>query len=106
MQAISAPVITAIKPRDRKVRILATLGPASSSPEMIRKLSAAGADAFRINMSHGTQADKVDLVKAVRALEGESGRPSTILFDLQGPKLRVGDFAGGSAVLEAGAQFC
>ena len=105
MQAIRAAVITAIKPRDRKVRILATLGPASSSAEMIRKLSAAGADAFRINMSHGTQDDKVALVTAIRALESETGRPSTILFDLQGPKLRVGDFAGGSAILEAGAAF-
>jgi len=97
-------VTNAIKPRGRKVRILATLGPASSSPEMIRKLSSAGADAFRINMSHGTQQDKAALVSAIRALE-EDGRPSTILFDLQGPKLRVGNFEGGSAVLKAGDAF-
>jgi len=104
-QSISAPVTMLIKPRARKVRILATLGPASSSPAMVRKLSEAGADAFRINMSHGTQADKAALVQAIRGLEETTGRPTTILFDLQGPKLRVGNFAGGSAVLEAGATF-
>ena len=92
-------VTTAIKPRGRKVRILATLGPASSSPEMVRRLSEAGADAFRINMSHGEQKDKAALVATIRALEEETGRPSTILFDLQGPKLRVGNFEGGSAML-------
>ena len=96
---------TAIKPRARKVRILATLGPASSSPAMIRKLSEAGADAFRINMSHGTQEEKAALVRAIRGLEEETGRPTTILVDLQGPKLRVGDFEGGSAVMEAGSTF-
>ena len=100
------PAVTqAIKPRARKVRILATLGPASGNPAMIRKLSEAGADAFRINMSHGEQRDKVALVAAIRALEDQQGRPSTILFDLQGPKLRVGNFEGGSASLGAGSTF-
>lgn len=94
-----------IVPRGRKVRVLATLGPASSSPEMIRKLMLAGADAFRINMSHGAHADKEPLVAAIRALEKEMGRPTTILFDLQGPKLRVGRFEGGRIVLETGATF-
>ena len=98
-------VTTSIKPRGRKVRILATLGPASKSPAMIRRLSEAGADAFRINMSHGTQAEKAQLVAAIRGLEKETGRPSTILVDLQGPKLRVGDFEEGSTMLEAGASF-
>ncbi len=96
---------TAIGPRNRKVRILATLGPASSSPEMIRKLFLAGADTFRINMSHGTHADKAPLVQAIRALEEELGRVTTILFDLQGPKLRVGRFAEGRVMLETGAGF-
>ena len=73
-----------LKPRARKVKILATLGPASSSPEMIRSLAEAGADAFRINMSHGSQAEKAKLVEAIRALEKTLHRPSTILFDLQG----------------------
>ena len=95
----------AMPPRDRKVKVLATLGPASSDPAMIEALMRAGADAFRINMSHGDQADKVPLVAAIRALESKLGRPTTILFDLQGPKLRVGKFAGGSAMLDGGQTF-
>ena len=92
-------------PRARKVRILATLGPASSSPEMIRKLYEAGADAFRLNMSHGDKEGKVALISAIRALEQEYHRPTTILVDLQGPKLRVGDFDGGEAMLDNGQRF-
>lgn len=92
-------------PRSRKVKILATLGPASSDPKMIRKLMLAGADAFRINMSHGDQKQKAKLVEAIRALEKEFHRPTTILFDLQGPKLRVGHFDGGRTVLEKGSRF-
>jgi pyruvate kinase len=87
------------------VKILATLGPASSDARMIRKLMIAGADAFRINMSHGDQKQKAKLVIAIRALEKEFHRPTTILFDLQGPKLRVGHFEGGKAVLENGSHF-
>ena len=94
-----------LPPRTRKVKILVTLGPASSDPKMIRKLMLAGADAFRINMSHGNQKQKAKLVEAIRGLEKEFGRPSTILFDLQGPKLRVGHFEGGRAVLEKGKHF-
>ncbi|WP_294013682.1 pyruvate kinase [Sphingomonas sp.] len=92
-------------PRSRKVKILATLGPASSDPAMIRKLMLAGADAFRINMSHGDHAQKAELVEAIRALEKELKRPTTILFDLQGPKLRVGHFKGKSAILKTGDRF-
>ena len=94
-----------MQPRDRKVKILATLGPASNTPEMIEQLMRAGADAFRINMSHGERADKVKLVEAIRALEEKLGRATTIVFDLQGPKLRVGDFKGGSAMLREGTMF-
>jgi pyruvate kinase len=94
-----------LKPRERKVKILATLGPASSSPEMIHALVEAGADAFRINMSHGSQAEKAKLVETIRGLEKSLHRPMTIVFDLQGPKLRVGKFKGGSAVLEQGRMF-
>jgi pyruvate kinase len=94
-----------LDPRERKVKIVATLGPASSSPEMIRKLVLAGADAFRINMSHGTHAQKAKLVEAIRALEKDLRRPTTILFDLQGPKLRVGSFEGGSAEVVTGDRF-
>ncbi len=95
----------AISPRSRKVRVLATLGPASSTPEMIAKLFEAGADAFRINMSHGDQESKVAVIQAIRGLEQEYGRPTTILADLQGPKLRVGRFAEGRVMLEVGQQF-
>src|SRR3954464_5286128 len=96
---------TLLPPRTRKVKILATLGPASSDAKMIRRLMLAGADAFRINMSHGDQKQKAKLVNAIRALEKEFGRPSTILFDLQGPKLRVGHFDGGRTMLEKGSRF-
>lgn len=92
-------------PRSRKVRVLATLGPASSTPEMIAALHAAGADAFRINMSHGDQESKIPVIQAIRALEKKTGRPTTILADLQGPKLRVGKFAAGKVTLETGATF-
>ena len=95
----------ALPPRSRKVKILATLGPASSDARMIRKLMLAGADAFRINMSHGDKRQKARLVEHIRALEKEFRRPTTILFDLQGPKLRVGHFKGGEANLEKGKRF-
>ena len=94
-----------LPPRGRKVRILATLGPASCTPEMIGKLFRAGADAFRINMSHGDQADKAEVIRIIRHLEALHGRTTTILVDLQGPKLRVGTFADGSVTLETGQTF-
>ncbi len=94
-----------VAPRLRKVRILATLGPASSGVEMIRKLFIAGADAFRINMSHGDHAMHAANIAAIRSLEKELGRPTTILADLQGPKLRVGTFAAPPVMLETGAAF-
>ncbi|WP_448501396.1 pyruvate kinase [Sphingomonas sp.] len=95
----------AIAPRTRKVRVLATLGPASNTPEMIARLFEAGADAFRVNMSHGDQASKVPVIEAIRAMERRYNRPTTILADLQGPKLRVGRFAEGRVVLETGQTF-
>jgi pyruvate kinase len=98
-------VTDTLGPRGRKVKILATLGPASSDARMIRRLMLAGADAFRINMSHGDQKQKAKLVNHIRALEKDFGRPTTILFDLQGPKLRVGHFDGGRALLEKGRTF-
>jgi len=98
-------VTETLAPRSRKVKILATLGPASSDARTIRKLMLAGADAFRINMSHGDQKQKAKLVTHIRALEKEFHRPTTILFDLQGPKLRVGHFKSGSAVLAKGDKF-
>ena len=95
----------AIAPRSRKVRILATLGPASNTPEMIARLYEAGADAFRVNMSHGDQASKVAVIEAIRGLEKKYGRPTTILADLQGPKLRVGKFADGKVELKTNSTF-
>ncbi|MFS0771997.1 pyruvate kinase [Sphingomonas sp. 1P08PE] len=95
----------AFAPRSRKVRVLATLGPASNSPEMIATLFQAGADAFRINMSHGDQQSKVAVVQAIRAMEETFQRPTTILADLQGPKLRVGRFAEGKVELITGSTF-
>ena len=105
--SLTHPTIVAdtVLPRSRKVRVLATLGPASSTPEMIATLFQAGADAFRINMSHGDQASKVAVIKAIRGLETRFNRPTTILADLQGPKLRVGKFAGGRVMLETGSTF-
>ncbi len=94
-----------ISGRDRKTRIVATLGPASSGLEQIRALFHAGVDVFRLNMSHGEQADKVALVDAIRTVEEETGRPIAILADLQGPKLRVGTFADGSVELQEGQDF-
>jgi len=96
---------SAFAPRRRKVRVLATLGPASRSPEMIRTLFLAGADAFRINMSHGSHEDHAAAVQAIRALEKDLNRPTTILADLQGPKLRVGRFADGAVMLAKGDTF-
>ncbi|MFX9012085.1 pyruvate kinase, partial [Acinetobacter baumannii] len=64
-----------------------------------------GADAFRVNMSHGTQADHAETIAGIRALERATGRPTTILVDLQGPQLRVGVFDSGSAMLATGDDF-
>jgi pyruvate kinase len=91
--------------RSRRVKIVATLGPASSSPEMIERLFAAGVDVFRINMSHSSFDAVRKLHAAVRSAEAGFGRPIGILVDLQGPKFRVGDVAGGSVPLAEGATF-
>ncbi len=98
-------LVQALPARTRKVRILATLGPASKTPAMIEKLMRAGADAFRVNMSHGTQDDHKATIAAIRGLEKAIGRPTTILADLQGPKLRVGTFVDGKVELVTGASF-
>lgn len=98
-------VVQTFSPRSRKVKILATLGPASASLDMIRTLFIAGADAFRVNMSHGDHATHAGVIASIRALEKELGRPTTILVDLQGPKLRVGTFKDGSILLENGQRF-
>jgi pyruvate kinase len=91
--------------RLRRTKVVATLGPASGNPSMIGRLFAAGADVFRINMSHSSHQRLRELAAAIRAVEAEHNRPIGILVDLQGPKLRVGAFAGGSAMLDSGATF-
>ena len=91
--------------RERNVKIVATLGPASDSYEMIRALSEAGADVFRLNMSHGTQDDIARRHAIIRQVEADTGRPIAILADLQGPKLRVGVFEGDHVDLTEGQPF-
>ena len=91
--------------RLRNTKIVATLGPSSAAPEMIRNLFEAGADVFRLNLSHGTHDVHRAAVAAIRDLEKASGRPIGILADLQGPKLRIGAFDGGQATLTEGSKF-
>ncbi len=91
--------------RKRKAKIVATLGPASSSYERIGALFEAGADLFRLNFSHGSQEDHRARHGHIRRLEQEVGRPIGILVDLQGPKLRIGRLKGGMVRLVAGQSF-
>ncbi len=92
-------------PRGRKVKILATLGPASRDPDMIERLVKSGADCFRVNMSHGEHETHAETIAAIRKLEAKTGRPIGILCDLQGPKLRVGKFRDGKVVIPHGRHF-
>ncbi|WOS62258.1 pyruvate kinase [Sinorhizobium fredii] len=91
--------------RNRKVKILATLGPASAEEQMIQKLHEVGADLFRINMSHASHEVMRTLIERIRSVEARCGRPIGILADLQGPKLRVGKFADGKVDLKIGQTF-
>ena len=91
--------------RIRKAKIVATLGPSSSDARTIRALVEAGADVFRLNFSHGTHDDHRARLDVIRNLEREIDHPIGVLMDLQGPKLRVGELAGGEAALEPGARF-
>jgi pyruvate kinase len=91
--------------RNRRIKILATLGPASNDIEVIAKLFEAGADVFRINMSHAPRDTLTEHVAMIRSLEQRFGRPVGILADLQGPKLRLGMFADGPYILQEGESF-
>ncbi|SAL09305.1 pyruvate kinase [Caballeronia peredens] len=91
--------------RTRNAKIVATLGPASTSHETIEALHEAGADVFRLNFSHGTHEDHQRRLEVIRAVEKRAGRPIGVLLDLQGPKLRIGTFANGPILLEKGASF-
>src|ERR1700716_4705324 len=87
------------------ITTLAPLGPASSDSAMIRRLFEAGADVFRINMSHTSHDTMRELVKTIRNVESSYGRPIGILVDLQGPKLRLGAFNEGATQLKNGQSF-
>ena len=91
--------------RRRRTKIIATLGPASSSPEILARLFQAGADVFRLNFSHGTHEDHATRFAMIRELEDRFERPIGILADVQGPKLRVGRFGGGRVFLPTGQRF-
>ncbi len=91
--------------RLRRTKVVATLGPASGDRETITRLFAAGADVFRINMSHTSHERMREYIGAIRSVEEEFERPIGILVDLQGPKLRVGVFAEDKVMLEADARF-
>ena len=91
--------------RRRRTKIIATLGPASSTPEMLARLFQAGADVFRLNFSHGTHDDHFARIAMIRDMEARFDRPIGILADVQGPKLRVGQFAGGRIQLQTGQVF-
>ena len=89
----------------KSTKQLATLGPASSTVEMIEKLFLSGADIFRLNFSHGEHSEKANLIKLIRSIEAKYNHPIAILADLQGPKLRVGTFEGDKVVLVEGQKF-
>jgi pyruvate kinase len=91
--------------RQRKAKIVATLGPASSSKAQIRDLFRAGADVFRLNFSHGSHEDHRKRYDAIREIEAELERPIGILADMQGPKLRIGNVRDGEVQLQAGQAF-
>lgn len=91
--------------RNRNAKIVATLGPASSTSEMIEKLFIAGVDVFRLNFSHGEYADHQARYQCIRKLEKRYERPIAVLLDLQGPKLRIGAFVQGSVQLVSGQRF-
>lgn len=95
---------SAAKLRLRRTRIVATIGPASESPAMLRAVLAAGVDIARVNFSHGDPAEHVRCMKRIRRVAAELGRTVSILADLCGPKIRVGEFQGGQATLREGAR--
>ncbi|HTW26132.1 MAG TPA: pyruvate kinase [Acetobacteraceae bacterium] len=91
--------------RRRRTKIVATIGPASSTPEVLARLFQAGADVFRLNFSHGAHEDHAARIAMIRELEERFERPIGILADVQGPKLRVGRFGGGRVHLQTGQEF-
>jgi pyruvate kinase len=91
--------------RNRRTRIVATLGPTSATAELVLEMARAGVDVFRLNFSHGSHDDHAKSYANVRAAEEETGRPLGVLADLQGPKLRLGTFTHPIITLKKGAHF-
>lgn len=91
--------------KHRRTKIVATLGPASSTEEMIRKLAIAGVDVFRLNFSHGTHDTHLKNAAIIRKIEKELAKYFAIMVDLQGPKIRIGVFEEENVVLQHGAKF-
>ncbi|MGA8219266.1 MAG: pyruvate kinase, partial [Solirubrobacterales bacterium] len=88
----------------RRTKIVATVGPASSSPETLRELFDSGVDVFRLNFAHGTAEEQAENIRRIRAVSEEVGREVGIMGDLPGPKLRLGDLEGDVAVLHSGSN--
>ena len=91
--------------KERRLKIVATLGPGTSDTKSIQRLFDAGADVFRINMSHTSHSDFTEIHDAIREVENNNARPIGILVDLQGPKLRIAEMSNGSATIKEGARF-
>ena len=89
----------------RATKIVATLGPASSDPDLLEQMIRAGVDVVRLNFSHGKAQDHIERARLVREAAQRAGREVAIMADLQGPKIRVGKFAEGKVMLENGARF-
>src|SRR5688500_15232682 len=88
-----------------RTKIVCTIGPASRSPETLEQLIRAGMDVARLNFSHGTQAEHLQVITSVRRIAERLNRSVAILQDLAGLKIRIGEMASGSATLQAGAPF-
>ena len=97
--------MTKLKDSQRRTKIVATIGPATSSPEMLKGIIEAGATTLRLNFSHGTHADHQRSIRLIRQTAFELNRPVAILQDLQGPKIRLGRFETGSIILAKGDRF-
>lgn len=91
--------------RSRQTKIVATIGPGSGTEEMLMNLCHAGADVFRFNFSHGTHQEHLKRLEVVRSIEAKVGRPIGVFADLQGPKLRVGQFSDAKIILVPGSNF-
>src|SRR3954469_1703155 len=89
---------------DRRTKIVGTIGPASSSPQMLLQLIQAGLNVARLNFSHGTHADHLSVIQNLRRISKEQDAPITLLQDLQGPKIRIGKVQNGSIDLIEGSR--